>query len=65
MTWNELSNALSQIECADDELFAFITDTGKLLMVCEMDQFPGYDRPFRAIALPWEGSGEDLEELCQ
>lgn len=65
MTWTELSNALQKLEPADDELFAFITDTGKLLMIGEMDEFPGYSRPFRAIALPWEGTGEDLEGLCQ
>lgn len=50
---------------ADDhncESYAYITANYELIDLCLPDYFQGWDKPYAAIALPWEGTQEELEK---
>ena len=52
--------------CTEDqhncESYAYITADGQLLDICGSDFFQGSSDPVAAVPLPWQGSGQELQD---
>lgn len=55
--------------CTEDEhqcaSYAYIQDDGSLLDICIADYFQGCRTPHAAIALPWYGTGKELQIMVE